>query len=246
MSNVWIILKRELMSFFFSPIAYIVLVGILLVNGISCVILIQFMNDQPTDVSVFTIFFNSFFSWLALIVMTPLITMKLFAEEKKAGTYESLMTTPLKNGEYVMAKFLAGYAFYIILWAPTAVYFILVNMFTATPLDQAPVYCGFIGLLLIGLLAVSMGCLGSSVTTNQIVAAVITFALFGGLLLVGFLPYAVGGKLHEALQYFSMIFHMEELVQGILDWRRVIFYLSGSAFFLFLTYKIVESRQWKA
>ena len=91
-----------------------------------------------------------------------------------------------------------------------------------------------------------MGCLGSSVTTNQIVAAVITFALFGGLLLVGFLPYAVGGKLHEALQYFSMIFHMEELVQGILDWRRVIFYLSGSAFFLFLTYKIVESRQWKA
>ncbi len=246
MSNVWIIFKRELMSFFFSPIAYIVLVGILLVNGISCVILIQFMNDQPTDVSVFTIFFNSFFSWLALIVMTPLITMKLFAEEKKVGTYESLMTTPLKNGEYVISKFLAGFVFYIILWAPTAVYFILVSMFSATPLDQAPVYGGFIGLLLIGLLAVSMGCLGSSMTTNQIVAAVITFALFGGLLLVGFLPYAIGGKLREAFQYFSMIYHMEELVQGILDWRRVIFYISGTLFFLFLTYKIVESRQWKA
>src|SRR5437868_13506783 len=112
MSTTWIIFKRELMSFFFSPIAYIVLVAVLLVNGISCMILIQFMNEQPTDVSVFTIFFNSFFSWLALIVMTPLITMKLFAEENKTGTYESLMTTPLKNGEYVMAKFLAGYAFY--------------------------------------------------------------------------------------------------------------------------------------
>ena len=246
MSNVWIIAKRELMSFFFSPIAYIVLVGVLLVNGISCIILIQFMNDQPTDVSVFAIFFNSFFSWLALIVMTPLITMKLFAEEKKTGTYESLMTTPLQNGEYVMAKFLAGYAFYVILWAPTVIYFILVNTFTATPLEKAPVYGGFIGLLLIGLLAISMGCVGSSLTSNQIVAAVITFALFGGLLLIGFLPYAVGGKWREVFQYFSMISHMEELVQGILDWRRVIFYLSGSIFFLFLTYKIVESRQWKA
>lgn len=246
MSSVWIIVKREMMSFFFSPIAYIVLVGILLVNGISCVILIQLMNEQPTDVSVFRIYFNSFFSWLALIVMTPLITMKLFAEEKKSGTYESLMTTPLKNGEYVMAKFLAGFMFYLILWAPTAIYFVMVNMFAATPLDQAPVYGGFIGLFLIGLLAISMGCLGSAVTSNQIVAAVITFALFGGLLLLGFLPYAVGGKAHEAFQYFSMISHMEELVSGVLDWRRVIFYLSGTGFFLFLTYKIVESRQWKA
>lgn len=246
MNNIRIIIKRELMSFFFSPIAYIVMVGVLLVNGISCMILIQFMNDQPTDVSVFTIFFNSFFSWLALIVMTPLITMKLFAEEKKTGTYESLMTTPLKNGEYVVAKFLAGYAFYAILWAPTVVYFILVNMFTATPLEQAPVYGGFIGLAMIGLMAVAMGCLGSSVTSNQIVAAAITFALFGGLLLVGFLPYALGGKAREIFQYISMVFHMEELVQGILDWRRVIFYLSGTLFFLFFTYKIVESRQWKA
>jgi ABC-2 type transport system permease protein len=246
MSNVRIILKRELMSFFFSPIAYIVLVGVLLVNGISCMLLIQFMNDQPTDVSVFAIFFNSFFSWVALLVMTPLITMKLFAEEKKSGTYESLMTTPLKNGEYVMAKFLAGYAFYAILWAPTVVYFILVNMFAATPLEQAPVYGGFIGLALIGLLAIAMGCLGSCVTSNQIVAASITFAFFGGLLLVGFLPYAIGGKAREIFQYFSMVSHMEELVQGILDWRRVIFYLSGTFFFLFVTYKIVESRQWKA
>jgi gliding motility-associated transport system permease protein len=234
------------MSFFFSPIAYVVLIGVLLVNGISCMILIQFMNEQPTDVSVFTIFFNSFFSWLALIVMIPLITMKLFAEEKKVGTYESLMTTPLKNGEYVIAKFLAGYAFYLLLWAPTVVYFILVGMFAATPLDHAPVYGGFIGLILIGLLAIAMGCFGSCMTSNQIVAAVITFALFGGLLLIGFLPYAVAGKSREVFQSFSMIYHMEELVQGLLDWRRVIFYLSGSLFFLFLTYKIVEARQWKA
>jgi len=246
MSNVWIIFKRELMSFFFSPIAYVVLVGVLLVNGFSCILLIQFMNEQPTDVSVFAIFFNSFFSWLALIVMTPLITMKLFAEEKKTGTYESLMTTPLQNGQYVMAKFLAGYALYVILWAPSVVYFVMVNMFTATPLESAPVYGGFIGLLLIGLVAISMGCFGSSTTSNQIVAAVITFALFGGLLLLGFLPYAVGGKLREVFQYFSMISHMEELVQGILDWRRVIFYFSGALFFLFFTFKIVESRQWKA
>ena len=246
MSNIRILFKREMMSFFYSPIAYIVLAGILLLNGFGFVTLIQFMNDEPQDVSVFAVFFNYFFSWLSLMVMVPLITMKLFADEKRTGTYESLMTTPLKNGEYVLAKFSAAYAFYLVLWVPTALYFILVNYFAATPLEFAPVYGGFIGLILIGLLAVSMGCLGSALTSNQIIAAVITFALFGGLLLSGFLAFQFPGKLKEVFQYFSMVSHMDEFALGMVDWRRVTFYLTSCIFFLFTTYKIVESRQWRA
>jgi ABC-2 type transport system permease protein len=246
MSNVWILLKRELQSFFFSPIAYIVLVGVLIANGLGFMILIQFINEQPSDIGIFQIFFNWFFCWLTQIVMIPLITMRLFAEERKTGTYESLMTAPLKNGEYVIAKYLAGYVFYVLVWAPTIVYFILVDAFSTTPMDHAPIYGGFIGLALVGLLAIAMGCVGSALTSNQIIAAVITFAMLGGLLLASFLPYTITGKLQEILQYYSIVYHMEELVQGSLDWRRVVFYASGAAFFVFLTYKIVESRQWRA
>ena len=210
-------------------------------------VLIRFLNDTPSDISIFSVFFNWFFCWLTQIVMIPLITMRLFAEERKTGTYESLMTAPLKNGEYVLAKFLAGYAFYLVMWAPTIVYFILVESSASTPMDHAPIYGGFIGLILVGLLAVAMGCLASALTSNQIVSAVITFALLGGLLLVSFLPYTItGGKLQEFLQYYSMVVHMEELVQGSLDWRRAVFYTTGCGFFLFVTYKLVEARQWRA
>jgi ABC-2 type transport system permease protein len=246
MSNIWILFKRELMSFFYSPIAYIVLVGVLLANGLGFLILIQFINEQPSDIGIFQVFFNWFFCWLTQIVMIPLITMRLFAEERKTGTFESLMTAPLKNTEYVLAKFLAGYTFYVVVWAPTVVYFVLVDAFATTPMELAPVYGGFIGLGLVGLLAVAIGCLSSSLTSNQIVAAVITFTLLGGLLLASFLPYSVTGRLQEGLQYYSIVHHMEELVQGSLDWRRVVFYLSGCVFFLFLTYKVVEARQWRA
>ncbi|MBV9463986.1 MAG: ABC transporter permease [Verrucomicrobiae bacterium] len=248
MSKVWILFRREMTSFFYSPIAYSVMVGVLLMNGFSCVLLVRLLNDEPTNISVFYAFFNSFFAWLTLVVMVPLITMKLFAEEKKTGTYESLMTTPLDNGHYVLAKFFAGYAFYLLLWAPTAVYFLLIKAFAASPLDFAPVYGGFIGLALIGMLAISIGCFGSSLTANQITAAITTFALFGAMVLLSFLPITpwATGKIKDMFNYFSMISHMDELVLGMLDWRHVIFYVTTSIFFLFLTYKVVESRQWKS
>src|SRR5947208_3325715 len=172
-----VLLVREVRSYFYSPIAYIVLVFFLLVSGVDFYFQISFMNQRAVAYSVQEAFFNSVFFWFAFVLIFPLITMRLFAEEFKLGTIEPLMTAPVRDWQVVLAKFFGALLFYAVLWIPTILYFAIFQYITHQPAaGSAGAYWGSYGmLLLIGMFYLSVGCLASVLTRNQIIAAVISF-----------------------------------------------------------------------
>src|ERR1700752_1322719 len=171
------LLAREVRSYFYSPIAYIVLVFFLLVSGVDFYFQISYMNQRPLTYSVQEAFFNSVFFWFAFVLIFPLITMRLFAEEFKLGTIEPLMTAPVRDWQVVLAKFGGALIFYIILWLPTLLYFVFFEKITNQSAAAAPgAYWGsYLILLLLGMFYLSVGCLASVLTKNQIIAAIISF-----------------------------------------------------------------------
>src|SRR5436853_4776889 len=130
MRKFYTLLSREVSSYFYSPIAYIVLVFFLLVAGVDFYFQISFMNQRPVQYSVEEAFFNSVFFWFAFVLIFPLITMRLFAEEFKLGTIEPLMTAPVRDWQVVLSKFTGALIFYIILWLPTSLYFLFFQKIT--------------------------------------------------------------------------------------------------------------------
>src|SRR6266480_5802100 len=172
-----VLLSRELRSYFYSPIAYIVLVFFLLVSGVDFYFQISFMNQRPVGYSVQEAFFNSVFFWFAFVLIFPLITMRLFSEEFKLGTIEPLTTVPVRDWQVVLAKFFGAFVFYIALWLPTLLYFWIFQKITHQPAaNSTGAYWGScLMLLLLGMFYLSIGCLTSVLTRNQIIAAVISF-----------------------------------------------------------------------
>src|SRR5713226_5292227 len=143
MRKFYTLLSREVRSYFYSPIAYIVLVFFLLVSGVDFYFQISFMNQRPVPYSVQEAFFNSVFFWFAFILIFPLITMRLFAEEFKLGTIETLMTAPVRDWEVVLSKFLGAVSFYLVILAPSRLYFRLLDALVKSHApDAAGVYWG--------------------------------------------------------------------------------------------------------
>src|ERR1700681_1858653 len=124
---------REVSGYFYSPIAYVVLVFFLLVSGVDFYFQISFMNQRQLQYTVQEAFFNSVFFWFAFVLIFPLITMRLFAEEFKLGTIEPLMTAPVRDSQVVLAKYTGALVFYIILWLPTLLYFLFFQKVTGQP-----------------------------------------------------------------------------------------------------------------
>src|ERR671930_509863 len=138
-----VLLARELRSFLYSPIAYIVLVFFLLVSGVDFYFQISFMNQRSVQYSVEEAFFNSVFFWFAFVLIFPLITMRTFAEEFKLGTIEPLMTAPVRDWQVVLAKFFGALIFYLVLWVPTLLYFAIFQYIThQTAAGSLGAYCG--------------------------------------------------------------------------------------------------------
>src|SRR5213596_3203787 len=177
MRKFFTLLSREIRSYFYSPIAYIVLVFFLLVSGVDFYFQVSFMNQRAIPYSVQEAFFNSVFFWFAFILIFPLITMRLFAEEFKMGTIELLMTAPVRDWQVVLAKFFGALVFYVILWLPTLLYFAIFLKLTNQPAaHSAGAYFGsYLMLFLLGMFYLSIGCLTSVLTRNQIIAATISF-----------------------------------------------------------------------
>src|ERR1700712_1329773 len=130
MSKFLPLLGREVRSYFYSPIAYIVLVFFLLLSGVDFYFQLSFMNQRPVPYSVQEAFFNSVFFWFAFVLIFPLITMRLFSEEFKLGTIEPLMTAPVRDWEVVLSKFFGAFVFYMVLWLPTLLYFLIFQFVT--------------------------------------------------------------------------------------------------------------------
>src|SRR5436190_15564660 len=178
MRKFFTLLSREVSSYFYSPIAYIVLVFFLLVSGVDFYFQISFMNQRAVPYSVQEAFFNSVFFWFAFVLIFPLITMRVFAEEFKLGTIEPLMTAPVRDWQVVLAKFFGALFFYIVLWLPTLLYFVIFQAITHQPAatSQGAYLGAYLMILLLGMFYLSIGCFASVLTKNQIVAAIISFA----------------------------------------------------------------------
>ena len=250
MRKFFVLLSREVRSYFYSPIAYIVLVFFLLVSGFDFYFQLTFMNGRPVGYSVQEAFFNSVFFWFAFVLIFPLITMRLFAEEFKLGTIEPLMTAPVRDWQVVLSKWAGALVFYIVLWIPTLLYFAVFQAVTKQPAaGSLGAYLGaYLMLLLLGMFYTSIGCLASVLTKNQIVAAIISFCaitLLFFLGLVSFVLQEISSTTRQLLGYFSAIEQMGTLSRGEIDTRPMVLYISMTIVMLVLTHQAFQSRKWR-
>ncbi len=244
------LLNREVRAYFLSPVAWAVLFFFLLLTGFNFYAGVAALNRGPSEVTVVEAFFNTVFFWFGFILVFPLITMRLFSEEYKMGTIEPLMTAPVRDSHVVLAKYCGALIFYIVLWLPSLLYFLIFTW--VTRLQAAGAAGPFIGayamLLLMGMFYIAIGCLASALTRNQIIAAVMSFSVITLLFFLGLLTFfilSITPVLREMTGYFSALEHMAEASRGFFDTRPVVFYLSLTAFVLFLTFHVFQSRRWK-
>jgi gliding motility-associated transport system permease protein len=244
------LLSREIRSYFFSPIAYIVLVFFLIVSGVDFYFQISYMNQRAVPYSVQEAFFNSVFFWFAFVLIFPLITMRLFAEEFKLGTIEPLMTAPVRDWQVVLAKYFGALFFYVILWIPTTLYFVIFQAITHEPAagSTGAYLGGYLMILLLGMFYLSIGCFASVLTKNQIVAAIISFAVITLLFFLGLVSFIlrdISSETQQLLGYFSAIEQMGTLSRGVIDTRPFALYLSMTIVMLTFTYQAFQSRKWR-
>ena len=250
MRKFFTLLTREIAVYFRSPAAYVILFFFLLLTGFNFYFTVSGMNAGPVRYTIVEAYFNTVFFWLGFVVPFPLITMRLFAEEYKLGTIEPLMTAPVRDIQVLMAKYLSAVFFYVVLWAPSLLYFVVFQwqaQISASP-AMGPYVGAYVMLLLIGLFYLSIGCLASALTRNQVVAAIISFATIALFFYWGFYSHwfpNVSPLLRDLTDYLSAIQHMGSFSQGLLDTRPVVFYLSMTALVLFLTYQVFQYRRWK-
>jgi ABC-2 type transport system permease protein len=245
------LLGRELGSAFHQPLAYVVLFFFLLITGFNFHAGVSLLNKSAGSTTMVEAFFNTVYFWFAFLLVFPLVTMRVFAEEAKLGTIETLMTAPVRDGQVVFAKYFGALFFYLILWVPSLLYFFAFQGITA--MSAAGAVGSYLGaysmLILIGMLYTAIGCLASALTDNQIVAAVIAFAGILALFFLGllsmFLP-STGPFVREMICYFSPIQHMMDFSRGIFDTRPVVFYLSSTTLVLFVTFHVFKYRRWKS
>jgi len=247
MTNVPPLLRRELNAYFASVLGYVALMFFLLVMGVTFAVVIRYLNTGPTQMTAMKILFSMF--WLPSLVVVPMITMRLLAEEKRAGTLEMLMTAPVTDFEVVLAKFLGAVVLYAMMWALTGFYVLIVRHFTGSEamLDLGPIFSGYLGVIVIGQFFIAVGLLASSMTKSQVAAALMSFAVVFMMLIVlnwlTFLfPTGPLGRIFHAVSAFDQ---MEDFERGIVDVRPVILYLSGTVLALFITTRVVESRKWR-
>lgn len=236
MSKVFAIAGRELRSYFGSPLAYVVAAFFVLVAGY----LFSLIVYHTKQASLTPLFSNL---TVMFLLITPALTMRLLADERKTGTIELLMTSPITDRELVIGKYLSAVLYLTFLLALTLVYPVILA-FIAKP-DWATIWTGYLGTWLLGASFMAIGVFASSVTANMIIAAMITFALS---LVIWLLPSAgqmFGGPANDVMTYISVINHQENLGRGVIDTTDLIFYVSFILAFLFLTIRSVETYHWR-
>jgi ABC-2 type transport system permease protein len=242
--------RRELGAYFFSLTGYVIITVALFLIGLSFYTIVAKLQAESTPLPITELFYSTPFFWLVLLLSAPIITMRVFSLEHSTGTFETLMTTPISDWQVVMAKFTASLIFYMVMWLPLLGCLGAIRYVTrdASSLDPNIAGTTFLGIFLLGCLYMSMGCFASSVTKSQMIAAMLSLAIGLSLFILTFLgeqlPMERGWAV-ATLNHMSMLEHMQDFARGVIDTRAVIYYLSATGFFLFLTYRVVESRRWK-
>lgn len=246
MSGALAVLRRELKAYFFSPLAYVVLTFFLLVNGYQFALIVAYLSDPrfPGGKPLELFFGQTIFTWLVLIFAGVFLTMRLISEELRQGTIETLMTAPVSEAQVVLGKYFAALVFYLFLWAPTLFYVAVIRYFT--PVDWGPIASSYLGIVGIGALFLAVGLFASAASKNQIVVAIASF--FGLLVLfsAGLMENLANGE--TAKKFFGHVNlwqHMDDFAKGIVDTRRLVYYVSAAALFLFLTARALEAKKWR-
>jgi ABC-2 type transport system permease protein len=244
------LLRRELGAIFLSLTGYVIIASVTLLNSLSFVVLMTNLGNDPSPMPVTEMFYRTYFFWLIVLLAAPIITMRLFALEKASGTFETLMTTPVSDIQVVAAKFATAIIFYMVSWLPMIACLFVVRHFTNQPgaLDGGTVGGMYLGIFLVGCLFLSLGCFASAISRSQMAAAMISFVLGVTLFSLGFLAEALPATAQwqsQALSYFGLFEQMHDFARGVVDTRTVIFYVTATFFFLFLTLRVVESQRWK-
>jgi len=254
------IFQREFKSFFYSPVAYVILAVFTALTGVffylylSSFVQAAFMDAMraqqyrmaPQKLNVNLMLIRPYFWNIALISLftLPTITMRLYSEEKRLGTVELLYTTPITPTQIILGKFFAGLAFYIVLLLPTM--FFQALLFVYGDPEFMPVLSGYIGLIFLGAAFISVGLFISTTTENQIIAAIGGFALSLLLWVVGWGANFAGPTLAPLLNYVSIINHFEDFAQGVIDSSHVAYYILFCFTGLYLSLKTIESVKWRA
>jgi ABC-2 type transport system permease protein len=228
---------KEIQVYFGNPMAYIVGLIFLAVTGFFFVLDL----GSPFPEASLTNFYQG--ATIILILLAPALTMRLLAEEQKLGTIELLLTSPVRDWEVIIGKYLASLVFLLSMVMLT-LYYPLLLFFFADP-DPGPIYSGYIGLILYGSAALSVGILTSTLTSNQIVA----FIVSAGILLLLFFATTgadvVGGFWATLANEIGMTSHFADFARGVIDTKHIIYFLSVTALFLFLSIRALESRRWR-
>ena len=242
----WILWKREVGAILHSPIAWVLLTCMSLINGFSFSQCVAYLGQGVKEFTVMQIYFYIFHFWFLLIILVPILTMRLFSEEYKTGTIEMLLTAPVKDGDVILAKFFVVLIFYLLLWIPSLLGLAIFQFVThqAVPVAWIPLGFSYLMVTLVGMLYLSIGLFASVLTRNQAVAAMISFTMIALLFFAGFLSYLVRDPgWREVLNYIFTLEQMRSFSAGLFDSRPVVFYLSGTAFFLILTRQVMTGRR---
>ena len=254
MRNALVLARKELAGYFASPIAYIVIGVFSLLFGYFYYALVVFFDRQSMQiqalgpdqaVNINELLIRPVLINVSIIILfvLPMVTMRSYAEEKRSGTIELLLTAPLTDVQIVLGKFLGAMGLYAAMLAVTFVH-IGVLFWLGEP-EWLPVVTGYLGLLLMGGCFVAVGLLASSLTRNQIVAAVVTFTIFLLLWVIDWIASFSGPTTQAVLSYMSLTGHLEDFTLGILDTSHIVYYLSVIAFGLFLTVRSVDTERWR-
>jgi ABC-2 type transport system permease protein len=251
------IAQKELKSYFASPIAYIVIGFFVLLYGYFYALTLQYFVRESMQMSqmgpggapsmninermIRPVLSNV---TVVLLFVMPMITMRTYSEEKRSGTIELLLTSPLSDFQIIMGKFLGALGLYAVMLAVTLIHMAILFVYGSPELG--PLVTAYLGLLLLGGCFLSLGLFISSLTKNQIVAGMMTFAVFLMFWIISWIAsVGSGGMLSDVAAYLSIIDHFDDFAKGVLDTTHLIYYLSFITFSLYLTAKSVDTERWR-
>ena len=245
MRSAWVVMKRELGSFFVSPLAYVVLTAWLVWNGVVFWVLTEFYARNAVSsgaASPLSAFFggSSLFS-IPLLVFVPILTMRLIAGERQSGTIEPLMTAPVSDASVVLGKYCAAIVMWCVLWLPTVIYAWIMRQHGTV--DWGATAASYLGILLLGSYFMAIGLLMSALAPTQIIAAVLSFVALGVLFTVGIGEFVFDGAARELCAYVSMWGHMQSFSKGVVDTRYLFFDLSVATLAVGLSIGVLKARR---
>ncbi len=238
LAGVGAIVRKELYSYLVSPMAYVVAAVFLLINGFIFFLILAngFAEANLQPLLPTTAFL--------LLLVIPVLTMRLLAEERGTGTIELLMTFPITDTQVVIGKYLATMLVYLLMLVPTLVYVAVLKIYGNS--EWGPLITAYVGLILLGGAFVAVGMFSSSLARNQIVAGVVGIGILLLLWVMGAASGVLGPRLSSVLAYFSLSDHFQNFGQGVIELKDIIFYLSFIFGALFLTVRVFESARWRA